>query len=453
MRDAPDGKHSFQGDKHGKAGWHLPFRRSSPQGQPPGEEETNTSSLPPEHAFEESDEKQTEKISVDSVQFQRHDQDTSDGRSSSDTDLLPLLLDPDFRVRTNALNKAQDLAPQLQASIISALQRVLGDPQINVRVFALEALGSLDRSAQVEIFARTIHDPAWRVRTTAVRELGKLDKAAPKELLLEALKDSDVTVRDAALWGLYPLAVWTWEELKDRRLLDACIAALHDPSELIRAAAAEIVGDFESYIPEQELTHLLKHDSSKLVRAAAAEALGKMGARQPTSFLLLALHTDKSEIVRASAAEALGEMRAALPIGPLLHALSKDGSNLVRVAALKSLGQAGEDTPIEILKALILALNDEEEEISEQAYDSLSELYEYLYERAALPALFSWFQTGYDEVYQLAFWLLNVKKEQDVRKHLADALLSANDTTRKIAHWALEQLAKRSLEPGETELL
>ena len=440
MKDAPDENFSFQGDENEWAARNPQPDYSSQSGQEQGIEEMETPSLhPPEHLYEELHERSTDRIFVDGIQIKRQLQDTS-SLSFSDIELLLLLLDPDFRVRESALHQAKNLMPPQFARLIAALQQTIEDPQKEARVaafqqtlhnplhdmraVALRVLCTLNRSEQKNLLTHyALRDSAWRIRTTAVRELGWLDKEAPREVLLAALRDRDMSVKEAAIGALQPLAVWAWKEQQDGRLLDALAAALHDQNELVRATAAEAVGDFEEYIPRGELVKLLRDDPEELVRAAAAESLGKMGKYQPIRDLLLALHNDSSEIVRASIVQALENLREEIPTTPLLQVLHQDRSSLVRVAVIKSLEALGESMPIEVLKALILALKDRDEEVSEQAKISLSALYEQIYGGASLSFLLTLLQNENEHVYQLALW-------------------------------ALEQLAQRSLPaPRETEPL
>lgn len=152
----------------------------------------------------------------------------------------------------------------------------------------------------------------------------------------------------------------------------AALAALTDPSPIVRATAAVAV---LSLPPEESAASLipLLADKEEFVRQQVAYALGRTHSRAAVP-ALIELLADKKDSVRGSAAVALGQIADAAAV-PYLAALLNPQSGLmpgkkskkikreqnpfVLRAAAKSLGQIGDRAG---LPALIVLLQDEKAE-------------------------------------------------------------------------------------------
>jgi HEAT repeat protein len=150
----------------------------------------------------------------------------------------------------------------------------------------------------------------------------------------------------------------------------AALAALHDPSSIVRATAAAAI---HSLPPGERAEHLipLLADKDEFVRREVAFALGTTHSQNAVGPLVERLNSDKQDSVRGAAAVALGELRdasAALSLAQILSpgfATAASGSNkktkkekdlfLLRAVA-RSLGQIGSSVG---LPALVTALQDE----------------------------------------------------------------------------------------------
>ncbi len=118
----------------------------------------------------------------------------------------------------------------------------------------------------------------------------------------------------------------------------AVAAARHDPSPLLRAAAARRLGSSRDGGVAGELARLLD-DRAVVVRAAAADGLGALADPESVAALGRAL-SDTERLVRERAALALGKIGSEAAAGRLIPALGSIGHR-VRFEALCALAGAG----------------------------------------------------------------------------------------------------------------
>lgn len=241
--------------------------------------------------------------------------------------LLELAHDPREIVRAEALTVLGALGPQHREQVERPLTAALADPAGKVRLAAAEAINQIgapvDQAVQTLIQLAQEEIPAsdeaannfWAesfLASTAVKALGELEgDAAPAVPALGALLKSPVlAVRLEAATAL-------------GRIGPAALPA----APALAAALQETEGHSAPF---------LHH--SWCVGENAAVALGQIGAADA---LLTALN-DKELIIRARAAQALGEIPAAAPqaVGPLSKLL-QDPEPFVRINAAKGLAKLG----------------------------------------------------------------------------------------------------------------
>ena len=115
---------------------------------------------------------------------------------------------------------------------------------------------------------------------------------------------------------------------------------------------------------------LLEKDPDYLVRAQAALALGKLKNNQVTPILLKALN-DSSQWVRVDVVTALGEINDPAALPALHKILSDDISPDVRRVTARILGKIGRQESVD---ALIKALEDRDQGVTELSYQSLQQI-------------------------------------------------------------------------------
>ena len=182
---------------------------------------------------------------------------------------------------------------------------------------ALTALAIIAAAIGIYIFLSPQQDGTrWRIVRMA-RVLGRLvgleDRARkPIGVIVREIEQGDEARRAQAICLFYEL---TGAELA--QVFPHLIRAMKDESEMVRNAAATVVGDLsqhfsrEAPVAEEALTALLD-DPSPALRARAAKSLGSIAASgrldAPPPRLVACLD-DEDEQVRSSAAEALIEYR------------------------------------------------------------------------------------------------------------------------------------------------
>ena len=151
---------------------------------------------------------------------------------------------------------------------------------------------------------------------------------ALRALAHAALYDPSQIVRDAALDAI---GEWDFETLVE-------ILQEHPESNVRRAAAAAL-GRLQDLRAVEPLATALLTDEAAEVRQESAKALRRLGDTEAVSALIQSLREDEEEDVRAESATALGVLGDERAIQPLLEALEEDPSALVREAAAKALGR------------------------------------------------------------------------------------------------------------------
>lgn len=291
-------------------------------------------------------------------------------------------------------------------SVADMLTKLATDP-IFPSQRELFVLSDLTRAEQAQVRTLWMTIPEER-RHTVVREL---TAASETELALHlgrllriVLDDASSRVRLLAVAGL-------WEE-SDESLIGPLIDLLHnDPSQEVRAAAAEALGVYvlagevdeidqaQAMRVEEALLSILGNEAEPLgVRCRALESIaysGEMGVRQliddgyyspdeemrVSALVAMARSADirwrdaaQAELLspdvamRIAAVRAVGELehRDALPD---LFELLADEEKAVRLAVLFALGRIGGKEAVEILSAAAASEDEEEAAAAEEALE------------------------------------------------------------------------------------
>src|SRR3990172_1923523 len=143
-----------------------------------------------------------------------------------------------------------------------------------------------------------------------------------KEILLAALKDADADVRKAAAEAM--------ERLEARERLDALAKKVESGPMLEKVKGIYALSDLRGRRVAAILSAALK-DPSEDVRAAAARALGAMGDATVLQSLVESLK-DESPIVVRAVVEALLNFRDPRLLGPLVQVLKHQDSGVVERA-------------------------------------------------------------------------------------------------------------------------
>lgn len=246
---------------------------------------------------------------------------------------------------------------------VGALVAVLGDANADVRLAAVQALGSLQDPAVIAALAKALReDSDARVRQAAANALGQIDDPRAVPHLIEALRaERQPKVRVEIVEAL--------QELDDPRAVQAILPFLRDPSAEMRRAAVSALHEFEDSSVVPALVALVR-DPDVQVRREVAHALDQFDDAV-TLDPLLTLARDSDAEVRVAAIEALDSFDDSRVLGPLTAALA-DPSAEVRARAANALG--GIDGLKTAPRALLDALGDSNREVRQHVAEALGSI-------------------------------------------------------------------------------
>lgn len=222
---------------------------------------------------------------------------------------------------------------------IAVLQKLLTDPDVDVRARATLLAGRRQFVSLLPTLVGRLTDPEAKLRAAAAQalacfspeQLARSREAAPA--LERATADSEGDVRLAALEALLKLP-------RERLLasLDAVARAIEDERVAIRLAATEGAGQLRH---RQLLVPLLGrlNDPAREVRSAALEALGQINDPRVAPALMRQASEGPDE-VRSQALLALGQLGAPSAV-PFLRQILMEGPDKLRGRAAQALGLAG----------------------------------------------------------------------------------------------------------------
>ncbi len=221
------------------------------------------------------------------------------------------------------------------------LFHALGDESWRVRKEAVEIFLGLPRASQLagEVVEFLHAQENAGLRNTAAEILVRLGRHAVP-FLLEELTCNDRDVRKFALDVL--------GEIGDRSAVAPMLAALRDPDDNVRAAAAENLGRMRTVEAVESLVNALESDGDLLLRFTILEALGRIGAPVPTRQLL---PFGDDPLLRKPLFDCLGQVGGP-ECTPLLLAGSLDQVRNIRNAALLALARLCARFPEEMAVSL-----------------------------------------------------------------------------------------------------
>jgi HEAT repeat protein len=216
--------------------------------------------------------------------------------------------------------------------------------------------------------------------------------------------------------------------------VEAVVAAAGDHDPLVRAAAAEALGQTDRDDAAAPLVSLL-NDPEARVREQAAAALGELGSPRGVTALIELLKDPEAD-VRAAAAGALGQFGDLDVVEPLLAALNDDAD--VSGQAARALGRLGATRAVE---PLLARLTESDSEYRWRVIDALGLLGD---GRAVEPLLAAFERETDDFLRALVVLVLGQLGDQRAFAALLAALDGTNAQTRRMAAHALGQLGDAS---------
>jgi HEAT repeat protein len=218
---------------------------------------------------------------------------------------------------------------------VAALARTLSDPQPEVRIEAVRALGVIDDDTVPDVLLTALGDPEIRVREIVVQTLAGWRSPAVARRLAGALSVPDLRRPVAqVLERMGQAAVGP--------LVEVVMSA--DPT--TAAAAGHVLGEISG--PRAFVAELASTDPAR--RRRSVEVLGAMGGSDAVDGLISVL-TDPDVQVRTRAASLLGERGDPRAVRPLKRVFTTDPVSEVAAAAEQALRRLGElpDSPAQEL--------------------------------------------------------------------------------------------------------
>jgi HEAT repeat protein len=211
--------------------------------------------------------------------------------------LLQLLGDDNERVRRSA---GQAIGILGERSVVPDLLRAFEDANPDVREVIILAVGRVDLTALTSLVDTLAGSPDVRSKLTLARSLGKLRPPGAIELLPRLLRDPDSEVRVAAMQALGRCArfVGPAPEALAREVNNG----LSDPDEVVRASAINTCSRLCLHDRARTLLSLVQTDASALARERAALAIGAMRIQDGEQALIAACRRAEPANVRAAAA-------------------------------------------------------------------------------------------------------------------------------------------------------
>jgi HEAT repeat protein len=174
------------------------------------------------------------------------------------------------------------------------IRKFLSDPDAEIRMAALEAMGSYLNPDCIPMIIERFLDPAWIVRKHACKAMVKFGNKAVKQLM-NALNSIEEDVR---YWALRCIG-----DIKPAGVHPQLIRLFKDKSWTIRKTTSDVLGSYgeEALL---ELTALATDSSDPEIRYWVLRSLGKIGSSISLPLLFKALE-DPSDAIRDAAQKAL----------------------------------------------------------------------------------------------------------------------------------------------------
>lgn len=208
-------------------------------------------------------------------------------------------------------------------------------------------------NANIQNLIRTCELGTPTQQIVSIEELVEVgsDQAIP--VLLKLLTSSDPVVRFTAVGAVAQLGIG-----KSKLVGAELMQLLTDTEEIVRSEAIDSLGILEYSPAVESIKVALEKDSSALVRASAAETLGDIGDPSALNNLEHALH-DPDESVRAYSANSFGLLAKPSNITTLENLLISESSMRVKAEILAAQYRLGSSKAYIGLLDLIRILDDD----------------------------------------------------------------------------------------------
>lgn len=300
--------------------------------------------------------------------------------------LLSGLSDPSSTVKIASAECV--FSADIGASAEGRLISLMDDPDPQVRIAAVEALGRIESKASIDRMIAIFDTSDHLIRMALVEAMLAIDSSESRNLLMTLLKsgDSDLKTKAITFFGNEGRTRWIPDIIK----------SLDDPHWSVRNAAVIALGRIGDKEDARHIVRMLS-DKESLIRKSAIQALGELKATEAVPSLLQLLHDEHLQRDILSALEKtgigdldllskflersttrlkclfmdlLGKVGNPAAVDCLIATLEHD-FYLVRSHAAKALGEIGDQKSI---TPLIKAKSDPCQEVSAEATLALNKM-------------------------------------------------------------------------------
>ena len=288
--------------------------------------------------------------------------------------------DLDFRARRMAASALAQLGRYIK-SAVPDLVKALGDDDPWVRQYSVRALGYSESTAAAAALILVLQDQDILVRREAVSAISQLGEAATSELLKGVTRE-EIEIRRYSAQLLGRIA-------RDAEIVvPVLMEAMSDEDISVRWIAIKSLGKFRDKAGDAAplLDTVLKREQAYYIRREAIDALSKIGPAAEAALpgLLLVLEDQEPEL-RQTALKIVGKFGPkAAPALPLVKQWLDDKDLALRKAALDTWARL---KGAEAVPELLLALQDENGEVRQQALNALARMQPIPRTDAVVPAL------------------------------------------------------------------
>ena len=299
-----------------------------------------------------------------------------------------------------SLENVESTLLKLGPTAIDSLVRLLASTDNALRLTAVRVLGKMGRIAEQKLF-QALQDDQWKVRVGAASALAHHTSEVVVKHLIAVLKDTHPAVRSASTRAL--------GRIGNTKATGSLIFMLQDSKQVVRKNAAKALGRVRDHRATRPLVAALQDDEDSVRREAIAalaqigqpaveplSAIVADGSRDPSSRQVAALTLraiaevgradsvsdgafslgiglrDEHVGVRQASADAL-VMIGQSAVEVVRTALLQDENPEVRAEAATIFGRSASATTwyAEAVDALILALDDQEEDVRAMVRNAL----------------------------------------------------------------------------------
>lgn len=234
--------------------------------------------------------------------------------------------DPEVRWKTAYALMRSGVAVADRDAPRAALQDLLGDADVTVRMMAARALGELGDGASLIRLVASMSDVDWRVRVNCLRAAAKLKGDAALAMVRQGLDDTHPLVKQQAVEALGTLGDPRGKELLSPILNDESLPAS------LRASAVLAYGQLEG---ENAFSTLMAYvgGDSVWVRIAAVTALGRLQSEEALQQLLYLADSETDPRVMAALADAIGSRSTDKTQQAILNLMARGDAAVVTVTA------------------------------------------------------------------------------------------------------------------------